>query len=122
MEVTVRQNLLRSRRMCANPVLNHRRAEFDRVQQVCYRHTVALMRGTSKPSVRDVKAMQRLVLDQENVRRTWRTLAGVADQMYLPWTNLDWNLRLIWLQCMFWLMDIVKELETIRKERQDSHN
>lgn len=122
MDVTVRQNLLQCRRMCVDPVLNHRRAEFDRVQQVCYRHTMALMRGTSKPSVKDVKGMQRLVLDQENVRRTWRTLGGVADQMYLPWTNLDWNLRLIWLQCMSWLIEMVEELETIRQERRDSQN
>lgn len=97
--VTPRQNALRCRRMVANPVPELRRAQFDRIHKDCVHHTVDMIRG---PSVRrDSKQLKRLVLDQENVRRTWHELYKTSHHMYLPWQQWSWNLRIGLLQLIY---------------------
>lgn len=95
---TPRQNALRCRRMLANPCVDLRRAEFDLVRADCVRHSFGLLRCKLPPVRRGTRQLQRLVLDQENVRRTWMQLRQAADELYLPWFQWRWNLNLLALE------------------------
>lgn len=99
--VTPRQNALRCRRMVAVASPELRRTQFDRIQRDCILHTVQLLRGPCPPVRKDTRQLRRVVLDQENVRRTWKQLYQAAVELNRPWNEWRWNLRLLvlWLTC-----------------------
>lgn len=98
--ITPRQNALRCRRMVANPCPVVRKTEFDSIHRDCVKHAVDMIRRPRVSARGDSRQLKRLVLDQENVRRTWQELYKASDQMFLPWYKWQWNIRIEMFQFM----------------------